>query len=231
MKLISLFLFCFLFISCAAQEVNQPVSVTQFENEIKQKDVQVLDVRTAEEFNSGHIENSFQADWTNPQQFKERVGFLDKNKPVYVYCLSGGRSAAAAKWLEENGFNDVKNLKGGITAWKNSDKPLADVANVKQLSMADFKKMITSEKTVLIDFGAAWCPPCKKMEPIIKKIKEESNDQYKVINIDAATQTDLLKELNIEVLPTFLIYKSGKEVWKKEGATSYNDLISNLKNR
>jgi rhodanese-related sulfurtransferase len=72
-----------------------------------------LDVRTAGEYQSGHFKNSLQADWLNKEQFTDRIKYLDKNKPLLVYCASGVRSGAAAKWLLENGFTDVQNLKGG----------------------------------------------------------------------------------------------------------------------
>src|SRR5688572_30458740 len=74
----------------------------EFEDSIDNTETQLLDVRREDEFKSGHIEGAFLADWTNKKQFLSRVQYLDKAKPVYIYCLSGGRSAAAATWLAEN---------------------------------------------------------------------------------------------------------------------------------
>ena len=112
--------------SIAQQSAN--LSVTDFEKGIKQKNVQVLDVRTPGEYQSGYIKNALLADWMNQPDFTKKVQSLDKNKAVYTYCLVGGRSGAAAKWLTEKGFN-VYNLEGGITAWKKAGKSVEDGSN------------------------------------------------------------------------------------------------------
>lgn len=104
-----------------AQSVN--LSVSDFEKAISQKTAQVLDVRTKSEYQSGHIANALQTDWTNDKEFTDRVKLLDKSKPVYTYCLSGVRSHEAAVWLNKNGFK-AYNLAGGIIAWKRAGKPV-----------------------------------------------------------------------------------------------------------
>ncbi len=97
------------------------LSVTDFEKGIKQKNIQVLDVRTPDEFRTGHLKNALLADWMNQQEFPKKVQSLDKSKLVYTYCLVGGRSAQAAKWLTKKGYK-VYNLDGGIAAWKRAGK-------------------------------------------------------------------------------------------------------------
>jgi rhodanese-related sulfurtransferase len=92
------------------------IPVAEFSAGLEKEKVQVLDVRTLKEYNSGHIEGAFLADWTQREQFNERIKSLDKNKPVYAYCLSGGRSRAAAAHLRKAGFKEVYNLEGGIVA-------------------------------------------------------------------------------------------------------------------
>lgn len=77
----------------------------------------MLDVRTADEYQSGHLKDAFLADWMNQADFTKKVQSLDKSKPVYTYCLVGGRSGEAAKWLIKNGYT-VYNLDGGIATWK-----------------------------------------------------------------------------------------------------------------
>lgn len=105
--------------SVAQQPPN--LSIGEFEKGIKKPNIQVLDVRTISEYESGHLKNAFLADWTNRVLFTERVQSLDKSKPVYIYCQVGGRSAAAAKWLQDKGFK-VYNMDGGIAAWKKAGK-------------------------------------------------------------------------------------------------------------
>tara|TARA_R100001369_G_scaffold77006_2_gene106265 strand:+ start:3960 stop:4355 length:396 start_codon:yes stop_codon:yes gene_type:complete len=80
------------------------------------EDGQLIDVRTTEEFGVSHIKDA-QNICVTDADFEEKIKTLDKTKPVYVYCRSGGRSARAAKILEEKGFTKVFDLQGGITSW------------------------------------------------------------------------------------------------------------------
>lgn len=79
--------------------------------------VQLVDVRTPEEYKEGYIENSQNIDYYSPT-FDEDIKKLDKSKPVILYCKSGNRSAKCAKKLIEAGFEKVYELEGGITEWK-----------------------------------------------------------------------------------------------------------------
>lgn len=224
---ISIIILSVLSFSIYAQN-NSSLPVNGFEQGIRSNNVQVLDVRTAAEYNSGHLKKSLQADWYNQQQFKERTNNMDKSKPVYVYCLTGVRSAAAVKQLKQNGFGNVQDLKGGLTAWKLANKPVEGAANVKQITLAEYTAKVNSTKPVLVDFGAEWCPPCKKMEPVIAQLKNEAADKYKVIIIDGATQIDIQKQLKIEAFPVFIVYKNGKEVWRKQGVATLEELKAKL---
>lgn len=214
--------------SIQAQTKKSALSATDFENAINNPNGQVLDVRTAAEYNSGHLKKSLQADWYNQPQFKERTGNMDKSKPVYVYCLTGVRSAAAVKQLKQNGFTDVQDLKGGLTAWKLANKPVEGASKVKQITLAEYNVQVKSNKPVLVDFGAEWCPPCKKMEPVIANLKNDAADKYKVVNIDAASQTEIMKQMRVDALPVFIVYKNGKKVWRKQGIATLEELKSKL---
>ena len=99
------------------------LSINDFEKGVKKPNVQVLDVRTVGEYETGHLKNAVLADWNNQEEFKKKEQTLDKSKPVYTYCLVGGRSAAAAKWLTTKGYK-VYNMDGGIAAWKKAGKPV-----------------------------------------------------------------------------------------------------------
>ena len=79
--------------------------------------VQLVDVRTQEEYGVSHLKNAQNICVTN-DDFEEKVKTLDKNKPIYVYCRKGGRSATAAQILKELGFKKVYDLEGGITNWE-----------------------------------------------------------------------------------------------------------------
>ncbi len=79
--------------------------------------IQLVDVRTKEEFITSHLKGA-QNICVTDDDFDEKVKTLDKNKPVYVYCKKGGRSANAAKKLKKMGFTKVYDMKGGILSWE-----------------------------------------------------------------------------------------------------------------
>ena len=79
--------------------------------------VQLVDVRTLKEYNSGHIENAINIDFYNSSNFKEAFERLNKDKPVYLYCRSGARSQKAARKLIAMGFSKIYDLKGGYMRW------------------------------------------------------------------------------------------------------------------
>lgn len=100
------------------------VSVADFAELIKDTaNVQLLDVRTSDEFNEGHIDGALQIDFYSALFMDLATMKLSKEKPVAIYCRSGRRSASAANKLAEQGY-DVINLDGGIMAWKQSKKPI-----------------------------------------------------------------------------------------------------------
>src|SRR6478735_3022865 len=214
---------------CCAGYAQDGLSSTEFEKRINTEHPQILDVRTATEYQSGHLKNSLQADWLITDQFAERVKYLDKTKPVLVYCASGMRSAAAAKWLLANGFVDVKNLKSGLISWKQEGKPIEAENNKAQLSIDKYKELVASGDKVLVDFGAEWCPPCKKMEPVLKQLQTEMTGQFKLVKVDGGNDMDVMKTQNVESLPVFIIYKNGKEVWRKQGVVELSELKAKLK--
>ncbi|MBU2945362.1 rhodanese-like domain-containing protein [Zobellia uliginosa] len=79
--------------------------------------VQLVDVRTANEFSGGHIKGAKNIDFFNSANFEKSFQKLDKNKPIYVYCRSGARSQKAARKLLNMGFTQIFDLKGGYSRW------------------------------------------------------------------------------------------------------------------
>jgi thioredoxin len=221
------FLLTSILFSCSEVAQEKVVDATTFEQHLNSNDVQLLDVRTIDEFNSGHIKNALLANWLNKPEFTERVHYLDKDKPVLVYCASGSRSSEAAKWLESNGFKHVENLKGGFTEWKLENKPVVAVNDIVQITVNDYYSLLKGDKPVLVDFGAEWCPPCRKMQPVLDSLQNEIKDNFKLVKVDAMN-TAIMQQLGVSTIPTFLVYKGGKEVWRKEGILSKNQLKKEL---
>ena len=83
----------------------------------------LLDVRTPDEWNAGHLKDAVHFDWY-ADDFKERVAKLDKSKPVLVYCAAGGRSGKAQDVMQDLGFKRVVNLEGGYNAWTAAGLPV-----------------------------------------------------------------------------------------------------------
>lgn len=83
----------------------------------------LIDVRTPEEFSEGHIAGARNYDW-NGGHFEHQVMGLDKSRPVFVYCLKGGRSSSAAARLRDMGFKEVYELEGGSAKWQAAKLPL-----------------------------------------------------------------------------------------------------------
>ena len=97
------------------------VKVAEFEKLANSGKGTVLDVRTSKEYAEGHLNGSLNINYFD-KDFKDQVGKLDRAKPVYVYCHSGGRSSNAMTIMKSNGFVTVYNLTGGYAAWKNVHK-------------------------------------------------------------------------------------------------------------
>lgn len=112
------FFFCvFMAVSGFAQGTIQKIDKAGIKQAIKQKDVQLIDVRTAEEFEADHIGNAVNFNIIDRKNFVDQIKNLDKAKPVYVYCKIGGRSNRAAKLLKEKGFLEIYDYSGGYNDW------------------------------------------------------------------------------------------------------------------
>lgn len=97
------------------------VTAEEMQSILELEDVQLVDVRSSQEYEEEHIVNSQNIDFSSPT-FDDDIAKLDKGKPVILYCKGGGRSAKCAKKLKEAGFEKVYDLEGGISKWKHSDK-------------------------------------------------------------------------------------------------------------
>ncbi len=97
------------------------VDVTEFKQLMQLKDAQLIDVRTPEEYAQGHIEGAKNIDFFGSNFEAEITTHADKTKPVLLYCRSGGRSGQTLQLLKEKGYEDVYNLVGGYTLWKESN--------------------------------------------------------------------------------------------------------------
>lgn len=109
--------------SLKAQEKESIVllNLTDFKTQTENKEVQLIDVRTPEEFGEGHIEDAINIDYYS-EDFADQFNKLDKDKPVYLYCRSGFRSNESALKLSEMGFKNIYDLEGGFLNYSKKDE-------------------------------------------------------------------------------------------------------------
>lgn len=190
----------------------------------------ILDVRTPDEYSGGHIQDAINIDWNNGD-FEQKTSSIDKNKTIMVYCLSGGRSSAAASYLRSAGYRDIKELDGGMMSWRAANLPVSmqQASQKKGYSKEQFNSLLQANSMVLIDFYADWCKPCKQLQPILEEIALENASTLKIIRINADESPDLCRELGIDGLPYLQLYKQKSIAWSHMGFIDKQTIISQIK--
>ena len=96
--------------------------------------------------------------------------------------------------------------------------------------METFSQIINDEKPVLVDFFAEWCGPCKMMAPELKRFAQSHKDQVRVLKIDIDKNRDTATHYNIQGVPTLILFRKGKVLWRQSGAMNAQQLWSVIKN-
>ena len=233
-KLFSIALVAILLNSCSSGQTNSTtktnLSAIEFADKIKElPNATIIDVRTPDEFSKGHLANANNYDW-NGNEFDKQIAPLDQSKPVFVYCLSGGRSSSAASKMRSEGFKTVYELDGGIMKWRGANLPETTDNTVVSSGMTrqQFDALLNSDKLVLMDFYADWCAPCKKMKPYLDEISKDMANNVVVIRINADDNQALCKELKIDALPVLQLYKNKIMTWTNIGFIDKSEVVKQL---
>ncbi len=94
--------------------------------------------------------------------------------------------------------------------------------------MSSFFNLIATDQLVLVDFFAEWCGPCKTMSPILKELKGSLGDRVKILKIDVDKNQRLATALSVQGVPTLILYKKSKIMWRQSGVIPKDDIISKI---
>ena len=97
--------------------------------------------------------------------------------------------------------------------------------------MENFKAVINSANPVLVDFFATWCGPCKMLAPILKEVKDTLGDSIKIIKVDVDKNQALMSspEFQVKGVPTLMLFKEGKMLWRQSGVVPKEEIIRTIK--
>lgn len=94
--------------------------------------------------------------------------------------------------------------------------------------MSSYTDLISSSRVVMIEFYATWCPHCQRMMPVVEQIKELLDGRTDIYQFDIDKNQEAADSLNVESLPTFIVYRDGKEVWRHSGEMDGQVLLSKI---
>lgn len=91
--------------------------------------------------------------------------------------------------------------------------------------MSNFSELLKSEQPVLVDFSAEWCGPCKQLKPILEQVKAKIGDSAKILKVDVDKNRKTAEKFQIRSVPTMILFKNGKSVWRQSGVIPANTLV------
>ncbi|MBE50605.1 MAG: hypothetical protein CMP51_02820 [Flavobacteriales bacterium] len=232
MKYIRIFKFTLilvtLILSCNSNNINKNLNATSFYELVNEGNGIILDVRTKTEYDNGHLENALNIDYWSSDLEEQLLNLLPKNMSIYVYCRSGTRSLKTINILYKLGYTDVYGLDGGILSWKENKYPIAEgvLTQSELIIQSDLLEVISSDKKVFISIGGDYCPPCRKMKPIIDSLESlKTSVKFARFNLSHLDE-DVISSYEASSIPLFIFFNEGIEEWRHYGLISKNELLN-----
>lgn len=95
--------------------------------------------------------------------------------------------------------------------------------------MSKFNDIINSSTPTLVDFHATWCGPCKTMAPILDEVKNNLHNNVRILKVDVDKNQSVAQKFQVRGVPTFILFKNGKMLWKESGVINARELESKIK--
>lgn len=95
--------------------------------------------------------------------------------------------------------------------------------------MESFQQLIQSSAPVLVDFYADWCGPCKAMQPVIQQVAQEVKGKARIIKVNIDQAREAATQYNVNAVPTFMLFKNGKAVWRHAGMIDKHSLLQTIR--
>jgi sterol desaturase/sphingolipid hydroxylase (fatty acid hydroxylase superfamily)/rhodanese-related sulfurtransferase len=214
---------------CHAQDDHAPLVVDSFAAKIgRQTDPQIVDVRTPEEFDANHLNGAVSIDLREPA-YLQGLDKFDRKKPVFIYAIQNKRSGILAQELRNNGFEEVYELRSGIASWIGAGYPYYSAVQ-GVVTLADYHKRISGKGPVLVSIGTRYCGLCRQVKGMVDSLQSEHDPSYQIVDIELYNNPQLVAALKeVQAVPTVLLYKDGKIVWKRTGLTfTKGDIASEI---
>lgn len=227
--LVTVILFMQVPVMAQTQDTVKKLSAAEFAEQIKSlpKGV-VIDARTAQEFEAGHLQDAANYNVLAPEEFDQQIASLDRSIPVFVYCQSGKRSTVAANKLQAAGFNNIYELRGGIKEWRES-KLNESTETASRMTRKQFEDLLETDKPVLVEFYFSSCEDCRKLETNLRAVVKKKGDAVKFIRINTATNPVISQQLFVGTVPVVHLYKNKQLIWATSGVVKKSRIRNQLK--
>lgn len=188
---------------------------------------QLVDLRSQNAFDEGHIKKAISAPYENDNFENLAKKLIEKNRTLFLYCQTGTEGRNASIFLKDLGYREVYFLDGGFTQWTASSKPYVSSRStnsaIASYTVDDINKALANSDKVLIFLEAPLCKQCKSMEPILLRNVGISKG-IKFLKIDINKELAIAEHFKAKETPTYIYFKNGKQIWKYSGELLEKDL-------